>query len=325
MPAQPDYYEIIQVHHAAEPEVIQAAYRRLSLKYHPDVYHGADAQRRMALLNEAYAVLSDPQRRAAYDRGRAGGRPAPVTHTSPSLQVSPSEFNLGTVRLSRARTLSLHLSNAGQGRLSGLVVAHVPWLQVTPAEFDGNDLDVILRFKPSLPGEYRSASAVEVYSNGGRATIAVRGNVMAEGEREAAAPPTPFAAREAPVAKRPPAQVARAPWDHVRLPFMAWVVLGTVVSSVVWFQIAPILAGLPIGLGIWLTWERLVVRPRLMESDPSASGSRNRTRSLARCLVCSATFEPTRARKCARCGGAICLSCGSCACRGPERRARPPR
>ena len=54
-----DLYEILQVHPAAEAEVIQAAYRRLAQKYHPDVNPGADAQRRMAALNDAYAVLSD--------------------------------------------------------------------------------------------------------------------------------------------------------------------------------------------------------------------------------------------------------------------------
>lgn len=72
-----DYYVILQVDPRAEPEVIEAAYRRLSLKHHPDVSREADAGRRMRELNEAFEVLSDPARRRAYDRQRSvGGRPA---------------------------------------------------------------------------------------------------------------------------------------------------------------------------------------------------------------------------------------------------------
>ena len=72
-----DYYAILQVHPRAEPEVIEAAYRRLSRKYHPDVSGEADAGQRMRELNEAFEVLSDPARRRAYDRHRSfEGRPA---------------------------------------------------------------------------------------------------------------------------------------------------------------------------------------------------------------------------------------------------------
>lgn len=72
-----DYYVILQVDPRAEPEVIEAAYRRLSRKHHPDVSEEADAGRRMRELNEAFEVLSDPARRRAYDRQRSvGSRPA---------------------------------------------------------------------------------------------------------------------------------------------------------------------------------------------------------------------------------------------------------
>jgi hypothetical protein len=75
-----DYYAILQVDPRAEPEVIEAAYRRLSRKYHPDVDGRPGAGHRMAELNEAYEVLSDPGRRAAYDLRRSvapGPGPAP--------------------------------------------------------------------------------------------------------------------------------------------------------------------------------------------------------------------------------------------------------
>ncbi|HEY54109.1 MAG TPA: J domain-containing protein [Caldilineae bacterium] len=61
-----DYYLILQVQPSADPDVIQAAYRRLARKYHPDV--GQRNSTRMQELNEAYETLSDPARRAAYDR-----------------------------------------------------------------------------------------------------------------------------------------------------------------------------------------------------------------------------------------------------------------
>jgi hypothetical protein len=64
-----DLYEVLQVSPRAEPEVIQAAYRRLALKYHPDTNSQAPtALQRMTELNRAYEVLSDPSKRAAYDR-----------------------------------------------------------------------------------------------------------------------------------------------------------------------------------------------------------------------------------------------------------------
>jgi DnaJ-class molecular chaperone len=70
-----DYYTVLQVDPQAEQEVIDAAYRRLAAKYHPDVNGGsAEATERMKLLNEAHEVLCDPIKRKAYDRGRAVSR-----------------------------------------------------------------------------------------------------------------------------------------------------------------------------------------------------------------------------------------------------------
>ena len=65
-----NYYKILEVDKQASPEVIQKAYKALSMKYHPDKQGGHDnevAQERMRLLNEAYAVLSDTSQRGAYD------------------------------------------------------------------------------------------------------------------------------------------------------------------------------------------------------------------------------------------------------------------
>lgn len=67
-----DYYRILGVLDDAEDIVIKAAYRALAQKYHPDRWQGnaAEATRRMAEINAAYAVLSDPDKRRAYDATR---------------------------------------------------------------------------------------------------------------------------------------------------------------------------------------------------------------------------------------------------------------
>jgi curved DNA-binding protein CbpA len=65
-----DLYETLQVASAAEPEVIRAAFRALARKYHPDAGGSLAA---MKAINDAWAILSDPARRAAYDAtGRSG-------------------------------------------------------------------------------------------------------------------------------------------------------------------------------------------------------------------------------------------------------------
>ena len=71
MPDPLDPYKTLQVDPEADPEVIQAAYRRLARKYHPDVMPGPEAAKRMVAINRAWALLEDPDARAAYDRERA--------------------------------------------------------------------------------------------------------------------------------------------------------------------------------------------------------------------------------------------------------------
>ena len=63
-----DYYRTLGVAREAPADEIRKAFRKLARKYHPDVSKEADAEARMKEVNEAYAVLSDPEKRAAYDQ-----------------------------------------------------------------------------------------------------------------------------------------------------------------------------------------------------------------------------------------------------------------
>ena len=70
---QRDYYEVLGVPRDADDKAIKDAFRRLALRYHPDRSKEPDAEKRFKEVAEAYAVLSDPKKRADYDtRGFAG-------------------------------------------------------------------------------------------------------------------------------------------------------------------------------------------------------------------------------------------------------------
>src|SRR3990172_8386744 len=68
-----DYYDILGVSRSASKDDLKKAFRALARKYHPDVSSEPNAEDRFKEINEAYTVLSDDDKRAAYDRfGHAG-------------------------------------------------------------------------------------------------------------------------------------------------------------------------------------------------------------------------------------------------------------
>src|SRR3990170_5126606 len=84
MPEKRDYYQILGVRRDASPDDLRRAYRRLAKEFHPDVNKDGGAEERFKEINEAYAVLSDDERRSAYDRfGHAG------------VQGLPTDFGFG--------------------------------------------------------------------------------------------------------------------------------------------------------------------------------------------------------------------------------------
>ncbi len=68
-----DFYEILGVSKTATPEELKRAYRKLALEYHPDKNKTKEAEEKFKEINQAYEVLSDPQKKSTYDQvGRAG-------------------------------------------------------------------------------------------------------------------------------------------------------------------------------------------------------------------------------------------------------------
>ena len=103
MPATEDYYALLRVSRSADAAAIQAAYRALMRRYHPDVNASVNAATKAKAINEAYACLRDASKRVAYDRQRTpisrnqwstypsspSRRPRPVWH-GPTPRAEPS-------------------------------------------------------------------------------------------------------------------------------------------------------------------------------------------------------------------------------------------
>ena len=90
-----DYYRVLGVHPKAEPEVIKAAYNGLAKKCRPDLNPSPSATERMKEINEAHEVLSDPVRRAGYEREYVSHFGNEFSTDPPVLKVRPKTLNFG--------------------------------------------------------------------------------------------------------------------------------------------------------------------------------------------------------------------------------------
>ena len=93
--AKTDYYDTLGVKKSASEDEVRKAYRRLARKYHPDVSKEKDAEERFKSINEAYEVLRDQKKRAAYDQLRAGGYRQGQDFRPPPNWGQDQEFDFG--------------------------------------------------------------------------------------------------------------------------------------------------------------------------------------------------------------------------------------
>ena len=87
-----DYYEVLGVSPNSDEVVIRAAYKAMMLKFHPDTSRAPGAEARAKAINEAFAVLGDPEKRKRYDTVRSFSDGAKASPPPPPPPPPPSDF-----------------------------------------------------------------------------------------------------------------------------------------------------------------------------------------------------------------------------------------
>ena len=128
-----DPYEVLQVHRRAESEVIRAAYRALARKYHPD-FGGEPG--RMIAITEAWAVLGNTERRAAYDAHALKTQSRRATDRKSAVPAAGQNANGASTSPDRSGSGSVIDFGRYAGWTVGSLVNHDPdyleWLARTP-------------------------------------------------------------------------------------------------------------------------------------------------------------------------------------------------
>lgn len=132
-----DYYEILQIHPLAEPEVIEAAYRKLAQKYHPDVSASPLAAEKMKKINIAHDILGNPEQRKRYhsewlQRKQGAAGLSGVDSAIPPMPIlEPPYIKLRNVTPGQVRKVSFLVMNGG-GPYSKVSIDNPDsWLRIT--------------------------------------------------------------------------------------------------------------------------------------------------------------------------------------------------
>jgi curved DNA-binding protein CbpA len=139
-----NYYRILQVDPEADPDVVEAAYKRLARKYHPDLNPEPDANQRMKDINLAYETLGDPEKRAEYHedwqheysrRQYEGDGFAPqwLDGIRPSVSLDPAEVRFERVQHGQTAEANVTLSLSRKGRFQGKMLPHQSWIKAKVA------------------------------------------------------------------------------------------------------------------------------------------------------------------------------------------------
>ena len=138
---RPNLYQVLQVDPAADADIISTVYRRLALRYHPDRDPSQEAQTRMRELNQAYAILKDPEQRQRYDAELAIKRDRRATDRYVKRSVPPhmsedGAFGEAGPPVGRPSGTVLDFGRY-RGWSLGQILAHDPdfleWLERSPA------------------------------------------------------------------------------------------------------------------------------------------------------------------------------------------------
>ncbi len=125
-----NYYEVLQISPRADQEVVERAYRLLAKRYHPDNKQSGDAGKFGSLM-EAYQVLSDPERRAAYDNEHRADHLSP----DPGLFKTPTSSGLETEKKVYQTLLSiLYVARRRDVMRAGVGIVHLEKLVGLPSK-----------------------------------------------------------------------------------------------------------------------------------------------------------------------------------------------
>jgi membrane protease YdiL (CAAX protease family) len=137
-----DCYRILQVDPAAEPEVIEAAYRRLARKYHPDVSADPSAGERMREINAAYAILGDATQREEYDARRRRSSVAIAAEEPPQPPAREAAYRTPWTLFDIVKAIGLVIV--------GLILTSIPFVLVAEAIASGDVEDDATAFSITL-------------------------------------------------------------------------------------------------------------------------------------------------------------------------------